>query len=86
MDQTFSPYFYSSNTMTDYGNVSTPPLPSFFSTTLPSIINIDPISSYSSTATYNLSFPPSSTIISADRTTNRNGDMWGGSSIATLRR
>ncbi len=71
--------------MADY--VSLPPpsaqSTSFFSTTLPSIMNIDPLNSGSS---YNLPFPPSSATLSTDIITNDNDDIWRGSSIASLRR
>ncbi|CAF1181193.1 unnamed protein product [Adineta steineri] len=84
IDQSLAPHFYSSSAMVDY--VGLPPssasTTSFFSTTLPSIINIDPLNSCSSGSSYNLSFPSSTT----DLITNDNDDIWRGSSIASLRR
>ncbi|CAF1461049.1 unnamed protein product [Rotaria sordida] len=56
MDQICSSHFYSSSAMTDY--ICMPPSSSsLFSTSLPSIINIDPINSSSSSSSYNLLFP-----------------------------
>lgn len=88
MDQSLAPHFYSTSAMADY--VSLPPpstsTSSFFSTTLPSIINIDPLNSCSTSSTYSLPFPPTSTTLSNDLITNDNDDIWRGSSIASLRR
>ncbi|CAF1201245.1 unnamed protein product [Rotaria sordida] len=88
IDQSLAPHFYSSSAMTDYVSLPPPPAPptSLFSTTLPSIINIDPLNSCSSGSSYNLSFPPSSTTFTSDVITNDNDDIWRGSSIASLRR
>ncbi len=88
MDPSLAPHFYSSSTMADY--VSLPPpsasTTSFFSTALPSIINIDPLNSCSSGSPYNLPFAPTSTTFSTDIITNDNDDIWRGTSIASLRR
>ncbi|CAF2853012.1 unnamed protein product [Rotaria sp. Silwood2] len=84
MDQTCSPHFYSSNAMT--ACICVPPPPhSLFSTSLPSIINVDPINLCSSSS-YNLPFPPASTTISTHLIANGDEAIWRGSSIATLRR
>ena len=85
MDQSLAPHFYSSSAMTDYVNLPPPhpPTTSLFSTTLPSIINIDPLNSCSAVSSYNLPFPSSSTTHTTD---NDNDDIWRGSSIAALRR
>ena len=57
---------------------------SLFSSTLPSIINADPL--HSCATSYNLSFPPSGTALSTDLLANEHEDIWRGSSIAALRR
>lgn len=77
MDPSLVSPFYSS----DYVSAPAPPASatssSFFSATLPSIINIDPLHSCStSSTTYNLPFS----------STNDVDDLWRGSSIASLRR
>jgi len=88
MDQSLAPHFYSSSAMSDYVSLPPPSAPStsFFSTTLPSIINIDPLNSCSSGSSYNLPFPPTSTTLPTDIITNDHDDIWRGSSIASLRR
>ncbi|CAF0878994.1 unnamed protein product [Rotaria sordida] len=56
MDQICSLHFYSSSATTDY--ICMPPSSSsLFSTPLPTLINIDPINSSSSSSSYNLLFP-----------------------------
>ena len=88
MDQSLAPHFYSSSAMVDYVSLPPPSAPtsSLFSTSLPSIINIDPLNSCSSASSYNLPFPTSATTLTADIITNDHDDIWRGSSIASLRR
>ncbi|CAF3424160.1 unnamed protein product [Rotaria sp. Silwood1] len=74
MDQTCSSHFYSSNTMTDY-ICMTPPTLSLFSTSLPSIINIDPINSSSLSPSYNLLLTPASKTISTHVISNDDEDI-----------
>lgn len=74
--------------MADYVNLpsTSTPSTSFFSTALPSIINIDPLNTCSSTSTYNLPFPHPPPVPSTDSMANETDDLWRGSSIASLRR
>ncbi|CAF3978684.1 unnamed protein product [Rotaria sordida] len=84
MDQICSSHFYSSSAMTDY--ICMPPSSSsLFSTSLPSIINIDPINSSSSSSSYILLFSSVYATISTHILGNGDEDIWRSSSIATPR-
>lgn len=76
MDSSIVGPFYAATSMADYASIpqnGSGPSSSLFSTSLPSIINMDPIHNCSP-------FP------SADLLNNEHEQLWRGSSIASLRR